>query len=240
MRKIIGAAFVSLDGVMQAPGGPSEDPTGGFAHGGWLPQFFDPGVGEAIDAVFDRDYDLLLGRRTYDIFAAYWPYIGGDTTDMGETFDRVGKDDGEAAAIEMGESFTRASKFVLTRGNPDLGWSNSHRLGSIDELRVLKAGDGPDLVVQGSSTIYPALLTHGLIDSLTVMTFPVILGAGKRLFGDGTPAKTMKLAAHKVTEAGAIIATYQPNGAVEHDWAGPQSTSVREVERQRRIANGTW
>ena len=101
MRKILGAAFVSLDGVMQAPGGPTEDPSGGFAHGGWLPQFFDEGVGSAIDAFFAGEYDLLLGRRTYEIFAAYWPYVGGDATGIGEVFDLLGKDEGEAAAVEM-------------------------------------------------------------------------------------------------------------------------------------------
>ncbi|MEO6224905.1 MAG: hypothetical protein ABIO80_03515, partial [Sphingomicrobium sp.] len=137
MRKIRGSTFVSLDGVMQAPGGPSEDPTGGFAHGGWLPQFFDEDVGQAIDAFFGREYDLLLGRRTYDIFAAYWPYVGGETTGIGEIFDLTGKDDGDAAAIEMGQAFTRANKYVLTRGAGELGWSNSHRLGSIEELRAV-------------------------------------------------------------------------------------------------------
>ena len=120
MRKIRGSTFVSLDGVMQAPGGPTEDPTGGFAHGGWLPQFFDEDVGEAIGAFFGDNYDLLLGRRTYEIFAAYWPYVGGETTGIGEIFDRTGKDDGEAEAIAMGEAFTKANKYVLTRGSPDL------------------------------------------------------------------------------------------------------------------------
>src|SRR3712207_3124370 len=95
MRKILGAAFVSLDGVMQAPGGPTEDPSGGFGHGGWLPQFFDEGVGSAIDAFFAGEYDLLLGRRTYEIFAAYWPYVGGDETGIGDVFELFGKDEGE-------------------------------------------------------------------------------------------------------------------------------------------------
>ena len=240
MRKVRGSVFLSLDGVMQAPGGPSEDPTGGFAHGGWLPQFFDEDVGTAIDAFFGRDYDLLLGRRTYDIFAAYWPYVGGEATGIGEIFDRTGKDEGEVAAIEMGEAFTRARKYVLTRGNPDLGWSNSHRLGGLDELRAVRHGDGPDLLIQGSSTLYPALLAAGLLDELTVMTFPVVLGAGKRLFGDGTPARSLKPVEHKVTRSGAVIATYEPAGEVEHGWAGPQSTSAREEARQRAMRDGTW
>ena len=240
MRKIRGSAFVSLDGVMQAPGGPTEDPTGGFAHGGWLPQFFDEDVGGAIDAFFGSEYDLLLGRRTYDIFAAYWPYVGGEATGIGEIFDKTGKDEGEAAAIQMGEDFTRANKYVLTRGTPDLGWSNSQRDGSIDEMRSVKEGEGPDLLIQGSSTIYPALIEAGLLDRLTLMTFPVVLGRGKRLFGDGTPAKSLRMVDHKVTRSGAVIATYEPAGDVDHGWAGPQSNSSREQARQSAIAESRW
>ena len=240
MRKIRGRVFVSLDGVMQAPGGPSEDPTGGFEHGGWLPHFFDEDVGQAIDDFFGSDYDLLLGRRTYDIFAAYWPYVGGQTTGIGEIFDAAGKDDGEAAAIAMGEAFTRANKFVLTRGSPELGWSNSHRVGGMDELRKIKQGEGPDLLIQGSSTIYPALLKAGLLDELTLMIFPVVLGHGKRIFGEGTPAEALKIVGHRVTRSGAVIATYQPGGKIEHGWAGPQSTSEREERRQHAMAEGSW
>jgi len=240
MRRIRGSVFVSLDGVMQAPGGPSEDPTGGFEHGGWLPQFFDEDVGGAIEAFFAGDYDLLLGRRTYEIFAAYWPYVGGDATGIGEIFERAGKDEGEAAAIEMGEAFTRANKYVLTRGTPDLGWSNSHRIGSIDELRALREADGPDLLIQGSSTLYPALIAQGLLDRLTLMTFPVVLGGGKRLFGQGIPARALRMIESSVTRSGAVIATYEPAGKVEHGWAGPQSTSDREESRQRAMAEGRW
>ena len=240
MRKIRGSAFVSLDGVMQAPGGPTEDPTGGFAHGGWLPQFFDEDVGEAIDAFFGKHYDLLLGRRTYDIFAAYWPYVGGEATGIGEIFDRTGKDDGEASAIAMGEAFTRAKKYVLTRGTPDLAWSNSHRVGSVEELRAVKEGEGPDLLIQGSSTIYPELMAAGLLDRLTMMTFPVVLGGGKRLLGEGMPTESMRLIDHKLARSGAVIATYEPAGKVEHGWAGPQSTSEREQVRQAAMADGSW
>jgi dihydrofolate reductase len=225
---------------MQAPGGPTEDPTGGFQHGGWLPQFFDEDVGQAIDAFFGSEYDLLLGRRTYDIFAAYWPYVGGEATGIGEIFDRTGKDDGEAAAIAMGEAFTRANKYVLTRGTPDLGWSNSHRLGSLDELRAVKKGDGPDLLIQGSSTLYPPLLREGLLDQLTLMTFPVALGGGKTIFGEGTPAEALRMVDHQATRSGVVIATYEPGGKVEHGWAGPQSTSEREEARQTAMAEGSW
>jgi dihydrofolate reductase len=140
----------------------------------------------------------------------------------------------------MGEEFTRADKYVLTRGAPDLGWSNSHRVGSLDELRAIREGDGPDLLIQGSSTLYPQLFSEGLVDQLTVMTFPVVLGGGKRLFGEGTTAKSLRMVDHKVTPSGAVIASYEPVGAVSHDWAGPQSNSERERERQVAIAEGRW
>lgn len=159
---------------------------------------------------------------------------------MGEEFERAGKDDGEAEARAMGEAFTRAAKYVLTRGAPDLSWANSHRLGGIDELRMVKEGDGPDLLIQGSSTIYPALLAAGLLDRLTTMTFPVVLGWGKRLFGTATPATTLRLLDHKVTGSGAVIATYEPAGEVAQGWAGPQFTSAREQKRQNRMRRGDW
>jgi dihydrofolate reductase len=240
MRKIRGSLFVSLDGVMQAPGGPSEDPTGGFAHGGWLPAFFDEDVGAAIDAFFGSDYALLLGRRTYDIFAAYWPYVGGEATGLGEVFDRSGKDEGEVAAIAMGEAFTRADKYVLTRGSPDLGWSNSHRLGSLEEVAALRQGEGPDLLIQGSSTLYPQLLAAGLLDRLTLMTFPVVVGSGKRWLAQETPAAAMRVVDRQVTRSGTLIATYEPAGELAHGWAGPQSTSPREQARQQAMADGRW
>ena len=223
MRRIIGSAFVSLDGVIQGPGGPGEDPTGGFAEGGWVFKVWDDGVNEAIGALFAGDYDLLLGRRTYDIFAAYWPYV-----------------EGEAAA--MGKAFTAANKYVLTRGGQPLEWANSHRLTGIEAVAALKRRDGPDLVIQGSGTIYPGLLAAGLIDRLTLMTFPVTLGAGKRLFGDGTLAGLLTLVEHKVTAKGTVIATYEPGGTLPPCPAeAPEpSTSAREAERQRRMKEGTW
>jgi dihydrofolate reductase len=215
--------FLSLDGVMQAPGGPTEDPTGGFDQGGWVFRLWDDDVGEAIGELFAGEYDLLLGRRTYDIFAAYWPYV-----------------EGEDAA--MGEAFTRAGKHVLTRGDGPLDWANSHRLSGIGDVAALKASDGPDLVIQGSSTLYPALLAAGLLDSLTVMTYPLVLGRGKRLFGAGTETALLELVDHKVTPKGTVIATYIPGGALPPfpDTAPQPSTSEREGERQRRIAKGTW
>ena len=223
MRKITGSVFRSLDGVMQAPGGLNEDITGGFDEGGWVFKFWDEGVNEAIGSFFARDYDLLLGRRTYEIFAAYWPYVEGD-------------------AAAMGEAFTQANKYVLTRGNRPLDWANSHRLKGVEDVAALKQGDGPDLIIQGSSLIYPDLLAAGLIDSLMLMTFPVILGKGKRLFGDGTPTKMLEMVDHKVTAKGTVIATYEPRGELPpypSDAPAPV-TSAREEERQRQMKERTW
>lgn len=221
MRRIRASQFVSLDGVVQAPGGPSEDPTGGFAHGGWVAGVFDEAVGEAIGEVFAAPYDLLLGRRTYDIFAAHWPHATGDDA-------------------PMGEAFTAANKYVLSRGGVALDWANSHALASIDAVAELKRGDGPDLVIQGSSTLYPQLLAAGLLDRLTLLTFPVVLGRGKRWFGDDLPARTLRLLDHRVTPGGTVIASYAPAGAVPTGDFAIAPGSAAEQERQRRMADGTW
>ncbi|WP_066807713.1 dihydrofolate reductase family protein [Sphingomonas asaccharolytica] len=220
MRKIVGTVFVSLDGVMQAPGGVNEDITGGFKHGGWQFKFPDPAADATLGAAFDG-YDLLLGRRTYDIFAAYWPYVEGEEAQLGETF-------------------TNAGKYVLTRGDQPLEWENSHRLKGMDDVATLKQGDGPDLMIWGSSEIYPGLLSAGLLDRLTVMIYPLTLGDGKRLFGDGTPAGALKMVDHQVTPAGTIIATYEPVGPIPDGASVPPIDTAREAERQRRMQEGTW
>lgn len=222
MREIIGSAFISLDGVIQAPGGPTEDPTGGFDQGGWVFKCWDDEVGEAIGDFFEGGYDLLLGRRTYDIFAAYWPYVEGEPA-------------------EMGKAFTDANKYVLTRGDQPLDWANSHRLGGVEDVAALKAGEGKKLIIQGSGTIYPALLAAGLIDRLTLMIFPITLGRGKRLFGEGTQPAGLRLVKHKVTGKGTIIATYEPAGEIPAEGQFPEpSTSAREADRQRKMQEGSW
>lgn len=222
-RKITGAAFLSLDGVMQAPGGPTEDPTGGFEEGGWVFKLWDEGIEETLGSLFSGDYDLLLGRRTYDIFAAYWPYAEGDEKPMGEAFDR-------------------ANKYVLTRGNQPLEWQNSHRLAGVEDVAALKESDGADLIIQGSSTIYPALLAAGLIDTLITMTYPVLLGSGKRLFGRGTPTDRLEMTDHRVTDKGTIVATYRPGGTLPpYPDEGPiPVTSERELARRARMEAGEW
>ena len=222
-RRITASVFLSLDGVMQAPGGPTEDPTGGFSQGGWMFKIWDPGIEGTIGSLFSGEYDLLLGRRTYDIFAAFWPYAEGDNKPMSEAFDR-------------------AAKYVLTRGDQPLEWINSHPLRGIEDVARLKESDGPDLIVQGSSTLYPGLLAAGLIDTLITMTFPVTLGHGKRLFGDGTPTELLTMTDHHVTGQGTVIATYRPGGALPPypDEAPIPVTNDREMARQRAIATGIW
>ena len=221
MRKLTGAAFVSLDGVMQAPGGPTEDPTGGFDQGGWVFGVADEVIDPVIGQLFSPPYALLLGRRTYDIFAAYWPFLEGEMAGMGE-------------------ALTAADKYVLTHGDRPLDWSNSHRVDGIGGVRALKRSDGPDLLIQGSSTIYPPLLAAGLIDELVLMTFPILLGAGKRLFGDGTPPGGWRLLDSQVGEKGVIVTRWASAGPVPTaDHPAPVS-SAAEAERQRRMREGSW
>src|SRR5688500_14954284 len=165
MRKLTGAVFQSLDGVMQAPGGPDEDPTSDFRLGGWVAPLWDAEMGPFEDVIMG-DYDLLLGKRTYDIFAAYWP-------------------DNQDNPIE--EKFQRINKYVLTHSDEPLEWDNSYKLsgdpaGAVAEL---KRSEGRDLLIQGSSTLYPPLLSARLIDRLMLITFPLLLGEGKRIF-DGS------------------------------------------------------
>ncbi len=216
MRKITGGVFQSLDGVMQAPGGPPEDPTGGFELGGWSATYWDDKMGAAMGGIFSESYDLLLGRKTYEIFAAHWPYVQDDDP--------------------VGQAFGKAAKYVLTRGNDALEWQNSHRLGSIDDVKKLKASEGPTLLIQGSSTLYPPLLSAGLIDRLFVMTFPVILGKGKRLFGQGTPSNGLKLVSSDVSTTGVLMATYEPAGAVPIGTFELASPSAAELKRRERMA----
>jgi dihydrofolate reductase len=219
-RRIIGAAFLSLDGVIQAPGGPTEDPQGGFEHGGWLAAMFEEALGHQVDTFLRPPFDLLLGRRTYDIFAGHWPFVSADDP--------------------IGEMFAQNSKFVLTRSDRPLQWQGSHRLPGIDAVAELKAGAGPDLVIQGSSTIYPPLLERGLIDRLVLMIAPVVLGSGKRLFGEGTPAFTLRPVEHRITPGGMVLATYEPAGPIVTASFAQEDPSHVELARRAAIDAGTW
>ena len=215
MRRIVGGIFQSLDGVMQAPGGPTEDWTLGFDYGGWSTSFWDDSMGQAMGGLFGAPFDLLLGRKTYEIFAAHWPYVGDDEP--------------------IGPMFDNAQKYVLTRGDDKLDWVNSHRLGSIAEVAALKRGDGPDLLIQGSTTLYPELLAQGIVDKLFLMTFPVVLGQGKRLFGAGTPAGAWKMIDHQVSSTGVVMASYEPAGAIPIGSFQRKEPSEAEQRRQERM-----
>lgn len=221
MRKLTGAAFVSLDGVMQAPGGPSEDPTGDFDQGGWVFGIGDDVIDAVLGELFAPPHALLLGRRTYDIFAAYWPHVGDEMADMAE-------------------ALTAADKHVVTHGDQPLDWANSHRLDGIAAIGALKQSDGPDLLIQGSSTLYPPLLAAGLIDELVLMTFPVVLGVGKRLFGDGTPSAALRLIDHRIGAKGVIVTRWLPAGPIPTGDHPHPGNSVAEGERQRRMMEGSW
>jgi dihydrofolate reductase len=220
MRKIIGAAFSTLDGVIQGPGGPSEDTTGGFRFSGWLPPVGDDAIDAKIGELFGRKFDLLLGRRTYEIFSAYWPFAPDEMAEIRDPFDRC-------------------TKYVLTHNDEPLEWQNSQKV-SIEDLRKIKEGDGPDIVVQGSSTLYPQLIEAGLLDELTLMISPIILGQGKRLFGDGTPPRTLKMTGHKVSDKGSVIVTYEPAGPVEIGTYVTTPPSEREEKRQAAMAGGDF
>ncbi|UBM26987.1 dihydrofolate reductase family protein [Pseudomonas sp. p1(2021b)] len=199
MRKLIVAAFVSLDGVMQAPGGPSEDLSGGFRFGGWLVPYADQAFGQAIDALFAEPFELLLGRRTYDIFAGYWPRIGAESSDH-----------------MIAEVFNRIPKHVATHHPATLEWHNSHGLqGDVREaIGALKRQAGDRLLTQGSSELVQQLLAAGLVDELLLMVHPVLLGAGKRLFGDDAQPAAFSLADSTATPSGVLISRYVRSGEV--------------------------
>ena len=219
MRKVRLASFISIDGVIQAPGGPTEDPTGGFAYGGWIVPYFDEAGGELMDEAMGTDYDLLLGRRTYEIFAAYWPYQGDA---MGELFDRI-------------------NKYVAAGPETALDWTGSHRLeGDVaDAVRKLKATEGRDLLIQGSSQVVQALLAADLIDELVTLTFPIILGKGKRLFdSDARPGEWM-LVKTQHSPTGAVVNTYHRVGHdVQVGTFAADNPSAPELARRARWAAG--
>ena len=216
MRKLTGAVFVSLDGVMQAPGGPEEDQTSDFRFGGWVAPFWDENMGP-FEKLIMADYDLLLGKRTYDIFSAYWPYNQDDP---------------------IGEKFQRINKYVLTHSDEPLAWENSERLAgdTADAVARLKLTEGRDLLIQGSSTLYVPLLAAGLIDKLVLMTFPVLLGKGKRIFDGTEEPGALKLLDHFVSDKGVVIAAYEPAGEVPTGSFETKPPSEAELERREKWA----
>ena len=221
MRKLTGAVFQSLDGVMQAPGGPEEDPTCDFSFGGWVAPFWSEDMGP-FEAVIMGEYDLLLGRRTYDIFAAYWP----DNQDN-----------------PIGAKFQRINKYVLTHSDEPLRWENSHKIGggtAADAVAGLKQGEGRDLLIQGSSTLYPPLLAAGLIDRLVLMTFPILLGRGKSIYDGFQDSGAFKLVDSHVSDKGVVFGAYEPNGEVPTGSFATKEPSKAELELREKIKEGAW
>ncbi|MDP9422136.1 MAG: dihydrofolate reductase family protein [Pseudomonadota bacterium] len=214
MRKLTGAVFQSLDGVMQAPGGPDEDPSSGFRFGGWVQPFWDEDMGP-FEKIIKADYDLLLGKRTYDIFAAYWPYNQDNP---------------------IGAKFQRINKYVLTHSDEPLEWENSHKLSgdTAEAVAELKRSEGRDLLIQGSSSLYVPLLNAGLIDRLVPMTFPVLLGEGKRIFDGTEKPGALKLVDHFISSTGVVIATYEPAGEVPTGSFETKPPSEAELKRREQ------
>jgi dihydrofolate reductase len=207
MRKIIVQEFITLDGVMQAPGGPEEDESGKFEYGGWTAPYFaeaDEAAGQFMTE-WMKSTDLLLGRKTFDIFADYWP-----------------------RHADMWPGINDVTKYVMTKTltTNETDWPNTKFLSSVDELKELKASDGGDLKVHGSGNLAQTLFKHDLVDELHLMTFPITLGVGKRLFGDGTIAAAFKLTASLVTGNGVIFANYERGGEVTTGSVGDEAEAA--------------
>jgi dihydrofolate reductase len=195
MRKLIVQTFLTLDGVMQAPGGPGEDDEGGFTFGGWSVSYWDDQMSEVMGEATSKPFAMVLGRKTYDIMAAYWP------TAPEETGAKV---------------FNDVTKYVASRSPRDLEWSNSVLIDgeAADGLSTLKQEDGPELQVHGSANLIQTLLRNNLVDEYRLWVFPVVIGSGKRLFADGTIPSGLKLVDSKVSTTGVVMGTYEPAGEI--------------------------
>lgn len=195
MRKLIANTFLTLDGVMQAPGGPDEDVDGGFGLGGWSVNFWDDHMGQTMGETMGVPFDLVLGRRTYDIFAAHWP--------------RATEEDGAKPLNE-------ATKYVASRRRPALEWQNSVLLDDDvpAAIAALKDSEGPELQVHGSADLLQTLMRHDLVDEYRLWIFPVLVGTGKRLFADGVVPASLELVTSSVSSTGVVIGTYRPAGAI--------------------------
>ena len=195
MRRLIVSTFLTLDGVMQAPGGPEEDDSGGFAHGGWSVNYWDELMGQVMAEAVSTPFAMVLGRRTYDIMAAHWPH---------------------ASEEDGAKPFNDATKYVASRSHPRLAWSNSVLIegDAAEGLATLKQEDGPELQVHGSGNLIQTLLRHDLVDQYRLWVFPLVLGSGQRLFSDGTIPAGLKLVGSKVSSTGVVIGTYEPAGEI--------------------------
>jgi dihydrofolate reductase len=222
MRRLIASTFASLDGIMQAPGGPEEDPTGGFTLGGWMFNFQD----EAMDistAGFDGSgREVVLGRRTYEIFEAYWPYQPDDNP--------------------IARTLNAAKKYIASRTLTKVQWNNSTLLQGdvVSAISALKAQPGPDLQIIGSGSLIQTLQVASLIDEYNVWTFPVVLGRGKRLFGENAKPSTLRLVRSQVSATGVVMSTYVPGGDIRTGSFASVAPSEKELARRKKMANEMW
>jgi dihydrofolate reductase len=212
MRDLIVLSFVTLDGVMQAPGGPEEDPSDGFEHGGWMVGYWDDELGAAMGESMSPPFDLVLGRKTYEIFAAHWPH----TDDPGA------------------EELNSATKHVASRTLTELEWKSSELIeGDVPKgVRALKQEDGPELQVHGSANLIQTLLEHGLIDEFRLKIVPLVLGTGKRLFGRGMVPAGFEVASSQVLSSGVIVATYRSGPEIKYGSFAAETPSEAELARR--------
>jgi dihydrofolate reductase len=218
MRRLIASAFVSLDGVMQAPGGPEEDPTGGFAYGGWVFNYGDEDMDISASGFDGRDRDVVLGRKTYEIFEAYWPYQPEDNP--------------------IAKTLNAARKYVASRTLKILQWNNSVLLGEniVQAITALKARPGPDLQIIGSSNLIQSLQAASLIDEYNVWTYPLILGRGKRLFEATAKPSALRLVSTKTSTSGVVMSTYVPAGNIQPGSFAQAEPSEKELDRRAKMA----
>jgi dihydrofolate reductase len=216
-RKIIAITHVTLDGVMQAPGGPEEDSTNGFTHGGWSGPYGDEETGRVVDEIVTGEFGLLLGRRTYEIFAAYWPNHGDNP---------------------IGKAFNQAAKYVATRSLDQLDWNNSHKIhgDAVSGVRRLKATAGPELHIWGSGDLLQSLIAADLVDEYRVWVYPVVLGKGKRLFENGVPPRRLTLVESRSSSEGVLLNTYRPAGPLPKAPTQSKKPSKGELLRRKKLA----
>jgi dihydrofolate reductase len=222
MRRLIASTFASLDGIMQAPGGPEEDPTGGFTLGGWMFNYSDEGMDISASGFDGKDRELVLGRRTYEIFEAYWPYQRSDNP--------------------IAKTLNAAQKHVASRTLTTLHWNNSTLLHGdvVSAISALKTLAGPDLQVIGSGDLIQTLQTASLIDEYNVWTYPLVLGRGKRLFGETAKPSALRLVRSQVSSSGVVMSTYVPSGDVRPGTFANAEPSERELARRNKMAHAMW
>lgn len=215
MPELVVNTFMTVDGVVQAPGGPEEDRSGGFEHGGWSAGYWDDVMGERMGEVMGKPFALLLGRKTYEIFAAHWPYITDDPA---------------------ADALNNAPKYVASRTLDNVDWLNSTLLrGDVaDEVAKLKKGDGPEIQVHGSADLIQTLIRHDLVDVYRLWTFPLMLGTGKRLFADGTMPVGLRLRASDTSTTGVVISTYERAGEINYGSFALDEPTDAEIERRQR------